>query len=221
MKTLSILIPIVPFHKEMADKLIAKLEAQGHRDEIEILTTLKPHVKDGGPPVGARRNELLYNARGEYIVYFDADDQPSDGSEHPAYIPSIFQALESGPIYDTILATPQDKVASFTPRPGPRIRPDCVGITGQLRFANDPYLFFYHSMKHSIDWWDDKATAPPGKAQYYRTPNHLNPIKREIALACKFESTSSWSEDHSYGRLVHKLIKTETPIDHPIYYYVK
>ena len=220
MKKLSILICHIQDRQAQLDKLMACLEKQ-KTDDVEILVETDAGKDNGGLQIGAKRNKLLYNARGKYISYVDDDDRISDGTEHPAYIPSVLTAIESGPVFDAVFDTPDAKIAKLVPHQGPRPEPDCVGITGQLRFANDPYLFFYHSMKHSIDWWDDKATAPPGKAQYYRTPNHLNPIKREIAMACRFESTSSWSEDHSYGRLVHKLIKTETTIEHPIYYYVK
>lgn len=205
----------------MLDRLLACLQAQIVPDEVEILIETDQGLDKGGLARGAKRNKLLYNARGEYVCYVDDDDLVSDGSEHPAYIPTILNAIHSGPVFDTHLENDDSEVATYTPHPGDRIQPDCVGITGEIRFADDPHLLFYHSMKHSVEWWDDAATAEPGKAQYYRTPNHLNPVRRELALQARFINSQDWSEDHSYGRLLHRRIKSETPIDHPIYYYIK
>ena len=220
MKTLSILICHLESRKEMLDRLMACLDRQKNAD-VEILIETDNGKDNGGLARGAKRNKLLYNARGRYICYVDDDDLVSDGSEHPAYIPSIFEALERGPVFDCNLANEMDEVASYTPHQGERPVIDCVGIQGEIRFANDPHLLFYHSMKHSIEWWDDAATAEPGKAQYYRTPNHLNPVRRELALQARFINSQDWSEDHSYGRLLHRIIKNEAPINHPIYYYIK
>ena len=219
-KLLSILIAATPDREEMMNALIASIKAQPGADRVEVLFDMSPHKDDGGPTRGAKRNKLLWNARGEYICYVDSDDKVSDGTEHAPYVPSIIHAIEEGPVFDTELPTPDAEIAVYSPHIGDRVRPDCVGITGEIRFHDDPHLLFYHSMRHSLDWWDDAATAEPGKAQYYRTPNHLNPVKRTLALRAEF-ADMQWSEDHDYARRLHKIIATESPIDHPIYYYCK
>ena len=220
-KLLSILIAVTPDRMEMLEALIASIKAQPGAEEVEIIHHLTPHKDDGGPARGEKRNTLLWNARGDYICFVDSDDKVSDGTEHAAYLPSILNAIKQGQVFDTILPSPDAEVAQYTPRSGERVMPDCIGITGELRFGQDPHLLFYHSMKHSIVWWDDKATAEPGKAQYYRTPNHLNPVKRDLALRAGFVRDVDFGEDHDYARRLHKIIKTESPIDHPIYYYMK
>jgi len=220
MKTLSILICHLEERKELLDRLMACLEKQ-MTGEVEIVIETDKGLANGGMKRGLKRNMLLYKARGEYVSMVDDDDLVSDGTEHPAYIPSILTAIESGNVAHYSLNNPEDKIAQLVQYTGERKKPDCVGITGELRFGNDPHLLFYHSMKYSLDWWDDKATAVPGKAQYYRTPNHLNPVRKELAMKARFIDEEDWSEDHSYGKRLHKLIKTEVYIQHPIYYYIK
>ena len=55
---------------------------------------------------------------------------------------------------------------------------------------------------------------------FYRTPNHLNPIKRSIAKNVKFPEIN-FSEDKIYSDKIYRMIKTEEFITEPIYYYIK
>jgi len=54
---------------------------------------------------------------------------------------------------------------------------------------------------------------------YYRTPNHLNPIKREIVLQVGY-SDMRRGEDFDFSTRVFNLLKTETKIETSIYYYL-
>lgn len=56
---------------------------------------------------------------------------------------------------------------------------------------------------------------------YYRYPNHIVPIKREIASQFKFPDIVH-GEDYDWATQIHKsgLIKTETKIDKELYFYL-
>lgn len=89
--------------------------------------------------------------------------------------------------------------------------PDCVGIDGMLCLKQGNIMF-----RHSIEYqgWYNGVDA------FYRTPNHLNPVKREIALEVLFPEISN-GEDRVYSDTLRRRLKTEIYIDHPIYFYKK
>lgn len=91
-----------------------------------------------------------------------------------------------------------------------KIGPDCVGIEGKL-FHEDKEYNFYHSIDFQ-NWY----TGPDG---FYRTPNHLNPIRREIVMKIMFPEVN-FGEDQKFSNTIKKLLKTEVYIDHPIYFYM-
>ena len=88
--------------------------------------------------------------------------------------------------------------------------PDCVGIEGIITLKNVGPKKFIHSLQYE-DWYEKDEI-------YYRCPNHLNPIKREIALEAKFPEIS-WQEDQSFSFRLKGKLKTEVYIKGPIYYY--
>jgi len=95
--------------------------------------------------------------------------------------------------------------------------PDCVGM--HLLHFNDGSLagFTYHSLSYS-SWFESKDIST-GFMRYYRNPNHLNPIKRNLALKCPFPE-SSWGEDRDYSKNILQYLRTEEYIVEPIYYYL-
>lgn len=88
--------------------------------------------------------------------------------------------------------------------------PDCVGIEGIITQAGIGPKKFVHSLQYN-DWFEKDDI-------YYRCPNHLNPIKREIALDCMFPEIS-WQEDKSFSERLKGKLKTEVYIKGPIYFY--
>jgi len=54
---------------------------------------------------------------------------------------------------------------------------------------------------------------------YYRIPNHLMCVKRELAMAVKFKQVN-FGEDADYARRLLPLIKTEHQIDKVLYSYL-
>ena len=90
------------------------------------------------------------------------------------------------------------------------LNPDCVGIKGLLIRKYRCDAQFIHSIQYS--GWGEK------NGQFYRTPNHLNPIRKSIALQVGFKDISH-GEDRAYSDLVYPLLKKEVMIEQPLYYY--
>jgi len=183
----------------MLSILICSLEAR-QRQLRELLNTLEPQAvsqpvdilvetDDGQVSIGAKRNSLLDTASRKYLCYIDDDDMV-DGS----YISRILSRIKS---YETLNSGDS---------------PDCVGICGYIRGGSKHGWQFRHSITVT-NWCKDKSAMI-----YFRTPNHLNPIKSEYAKQCRFPE-SSWGEDRAYSDQVRPFLKTEVFIGHPLYYY--
>lgn len=69
---LSILICTIPKRADFFDRLLAQLAKQ-ETDETEVLYNGDPSMS-----IGAKRNELLQAAEGEYVCFIDDDDRVSD-----------------------------------------------------------------------------------------------------------------------------------------------
>lgn len=88
---------------------------------------------------------------------------------------------------------------------------DCVGFVGQISIDSGPWENVFYSMKNTV--WRNE---PDG---YYRSPQHLTPIRREIVAQIPWVghrgADKVWSDKLANGG----LIKTENFIDKPVYYY--
>lgn len=89
--------------------------------------------------------------------------------------------------------------------------PDCCGLQGIITFQGQCPRMFIHSLQYK-EWFEKNNI-------YYRCPNHLNPIKREIALKVKFPE-SNFGEDKDFSVRVLPLLKTESFISGVIYHYL-
>lgn len=89
-------------------------------------------------------------------------------------------------------------------------KPDCVGIKGIIVSNQVEPRIFIHSNEYK-EWFEKNKI-------YYRCPNHLNPVRREIALKVGFPNVNS-GEDRAYSYGIKQYLETETMIDEPIYYY--
>ena len=96
--------------------------------------------------------------------------------------------------------------------------PDVIGI--HLLHKEDNILkgLTYHSLKYDR-WWDEPNKDNPSLKNYYRNPNHLNPVKREYALQVGFPEINN-GEDKWYSQNILKFLKTEEYIETPIYEYL-
>lgn len=88
---------------------------------------------------------------------------------------------------------------------------DCVGIVGEILWQGKKRRFT-HSIRH------DKYHATTD--EFFRPPNHLNPIRTSIAKAYKFPELD-FGEDFDWAmQLVKaKALKTEQFVDQPLYFY--
>lgn len=89
---------------------------------------------------------------------------------------------------------------------------DCVGIQGLLLFQGKQERIFKHSIKYT-KYSDDSRF-------YYRPPNHISPIKRDIAIKYSFADVNI-GEDTDWAMRLCKdqVLKKEVMIDTKILYY--
>ena len=89
---LSILVCSVYGRSGDLRSLVASLGRQG-RSDTEVLIAVDDKVQS----IGAKRNQLLGAARGEYVCFIDDDDMIS-----PTYLYEIFRLLDSKPGVDAV-----------------------------------------------------------------------------------------------------------------------
>ena len=90
--------------------------------------------------------------------------------------------------------------------------PDCVNLVGVISQPQQKDKVFIHSIKY--DSFFEK------KGIYYRPPNHLNPIRRDIAIQFKFPE-KNFSEDSDWAMSIcaSGLLKKEAKINQAYYHY--
>jgi hypothetical protein len=91
--------------------------------------------------------------------------------------------------------------------------PDCVGITMHVKIDGrdwSPSPIFKHSLQFRFNYhWQGQD----------RTPHHLCPLKREMALKSRF-SDKMWGEDYDFAMGLLPHLKTEEwSGDDPLYFY--
>lgn len=90
--------------------------------------------------------------------------------------------------------------------------PDCCSLLGVFTTNGINPIEFHHSIKYTA-WSNDRIP-------YERNPNHLNAIRRELAIATKFNDSMSVGEDHDFSKRIQPLLKTESEIDGVLYHYL-
>jgi len=101
---------------------------------------------------------------------------------------------------------------------GIETNPDCCSLQGEIsQTVNRGKInqarvtrVFKHSIEYET-WFRDKNI-------YYRCPNHLNAIKRDLALQVGFPETNK-GEDRDFSLKIQPILKTEAKIKGTIYYY--
>ncbi len=86
---------------------------------------------------------------------------------------------------------------------------DCVKFEG-LIYNNTPPRTFIHSLKYRT-WFEEGGV-------YFRPPNHLSPVLRELALKTRFPSLTI-GEDRDYSMRLLPLLKVEAPTEGVLYHY--
>ena len=163
--------------------------------EVEILV----ETDDGEMPIGAKRNLLLQKACGEYAAFIDDDDLISRD-----YISKILNAVKTKPDCCSLQGEITHMVSTWKVRHNNK-------HTRRKRIRQKVRHVFIHSIKY--DHWFEAGNI------YYRCPNHLNTIKRELALQVKFPEINS-GEDKNFSERIYPLLKTEVKIEGTIYHYL-
>ena len=169
-------------------------------DLNKLMNVLQPQVVkdveiltelDGGElSTGAKRNKLLKRARGDYVAFIDDDDLVSTD-----YVSKLLKAIDTNP--------------------------DCCSLQGQIsmterikgrsrRKRKRVNKIFIHSLRY--DSWFEKDRV------YYRCPNHLNAIKRSIALQVMFVEVDR-GEDRTFSEMIYPLLNTEEWVQGTIFFY--
>jgi len=93
-------------------------------------------------------------------------------------------------------------------------KPDVVGIRGWMVINDlaDAKRPFHHSIRNQ-EWTERDGL-------YLRYPNHLNPVRLELAQQVRFRPELSFHEDRIYADGLRPLLKTEVMIEEPIYLYL-
>lgn len=87
---------------------------------------------------------------------------------------------------------------------------DSIVFTAEVSLNGEPPLPCYYSKDVKRDY--------NHKDGYYRIPNHICCIKREVSLKSSFPHLL-YGEDAGYGKLLLPYLKTEHKIDKVLYYY--
>jgi hypothetical protein len=64
---------------------------------------------------------------------------------------------------------------------------------------------------HFEDWFEKDDI-------YYRTPNHICPIRTELVRIVDFDDVA-WGEDYPFSQRIKPLLKSEVEIEEPLYFY--
>lgn len=88
---------------------------------------------------------------------------------------------------------------------------DCLSLRGVMTTAGAAPEPFYHSIE--VEEWGTRDGV------HRRSPNHLNPVRRELALQTGF-SKVHYVDDVDFGKRLRPLLKKEVPTDdRPLYFY--
>lgn len=81
MQKLGLLIPTTPDRRKLFDRLTYQISLQRGQHAVETIAYETPHLKQGGPNRGVKRNWLLDKAREmemSHVAFIDSDDLISD-----------------------------------------------------------------------------------------------------------------------------------------------
>lgn len=87
---------------------------------------------------------------------------------------------------------------------------DCIGINGIITFGGENTRKWFISKDYG-KWYESNLV-------YYRTPNHISPVRREIAVKAGFIDAFV-GEDFAYSMAILPHLKIEEKILTPLYHY--
>lgn len=175
-KRLSICIVSLESRADYLKRLMLKLGPQV-TDEVELLLlTDRAHES-----IGEKRQRLLVQAVGDYVVSVDDDDLVADD-----YVAAILAATATDP--------------------------DCVTFN-VARLIDGKRIGYEIRSIVNDDNYDTFGEVMP------RRPNHLCPIRRELALQVGFKRMNR-GEDWEYAKGIYPLLKSEVRINRELYTYL-
>jgi glycosyltransferase involved in cell wall biosynthesis len=90
--------------------------------------------------------------------------------------------------------------------------PDCVSLKGIITFDGKNKKYFIHSIKYN-SWFEADNI-------YFRPPNHLNPIRKSIAIQFAFpDKYVGEDSDWSMQIVRSELLTVEAEVAEPYYFY--
>ncbi len=180
---LSICICTISARLDMYNSLSKKIMNQIHETTKKysyVVADLHTHGSND-LDIGTKRNNLLNDVNGHFIVFIDDDDDVSDD-----YLELIIDAIISN-----------ENV-------------DCVGIKGKITFDSS-YEKKWEISKDFGSWYEADGC-------YFRTPNHISPVRSDIAKKVGFPNISN-GEDYAYSMGILPYLHNEIKIDKEIYHY--
>jgi len=92
-----------------------------------------------------------------------------------------------------------------------KTKPDCCSLIGEIYFrSKNIRRKFIHSMDYYK--WEKQGEV------YLRCPNHLNPVRRDLAIQIGFQNISK-GEDLDFSMRLRMILRTEVKIEGTIYFY--
>lgn len=193
--TLSILTPTIPGREGALDRLRAVLaDDVGHTTAVEWIVGRFSHRRDGGPTMGEVRNRMLAAALGEWVMFIDDDDVLTPGS-----VRRIVAALGESDA-------------------------DVLGFDLLYRGENGGEVVGWrrYRHRHGLAWVDGTSIVDGVSLRGTRPINHVNPVRKSIAMAIGFGDNRNQQEDYDFATQLAKshLVHREAfLIGDPVYIY--
>jgi hypothetical protein len=153
-------------------------------------------------------HQIEQSAKGEVEVLFNGRTDVSTGHKR-----NLLMQLAQGEF--VVFVDDDDDVYDYyvseivkTINENPDI--DCIGTNGIISFdGNNPKQWF---ISIAYKYWYESANV------YYRTPNHISPIRKTIAASIPFPNIYR-GEDSAFSLAIYPLLTKEAIIKKPIYHY--
>jgi len=218
--TLEILIPTVPKRASHLARLVCQLaSATTHISSadgtVRVTISSEESERNGGDPVGVRRQRLLEASRSEFVAFVDDDDSIS-----LRYMTDVLHAINNHKLaFGGLLPVAVALWGRLVRVPPDHAAPDPSLFSMSVPYhEHEEFEAFSHSLSRGPRWQtvpaSDAWPGKPGKL-YLRPPNHLNPVRREIALMAGFTTDLSWGEDRGYSSRVYEAICELAGTDDP------
>jgi hypothetical protein len=211
---LDIGINTTPNRYDRLTRIVADLDWQievgGWFPHVAVLVLRELGQRFGGPPLGDSRNRILDAAASPFRWVIPAAPGSTDTPvRRPSYVAFVDDDDEVSPRYIEAIMTALLDAASRGEYP------DCVSTEGRYYARNQPPERFVHDLEYNgqpIREWVSVRDVD-GRPLHLRMPNHLNPVRSDIAARARFDPVG-YAEDRSYSGRLLPLLRTIVRPDH-------